>query len=200
MDRLAAGERASADETQRALEAAGTGVPLTDRQRRLVERAKREYDERIRREHYAAVPRKIYQQWAGNRHWHTLGKQLAAVGVTLTSPVDLAALVRALHDHLEAAGRATNDDAKTEWTEKLAAERYALVRLRRRRQESELVDVVDVVAILQTAGEQIRRGVERLEKQYGPEPARILYRAIDAAERAIGRRFDRREDGDAAEP
>ena len=149
----------------------------------------------------AEIPKKLYRQMAG-RPDKILNDQDALWGIPLRGPtVDLAAVVRWLHDFLGKNGRAlaraigddpdlVGDEADNPMLERLREEKWKLARLDRLQREQQLVAREDTHQIFGRAAERIRQAGELLQKQFGSDAAAILEEAIDDAMRLVDRAFE----------
>ena len=149
----------------------------------------------------AEIPKKLYRQMAG-RQDKILNDQDALWGIPLRGPtVDLAAVVRWLHDFLGKNGRAlaraigddpdlVGDEADNPMLERLREEKWKLARLDRLQREQQLVAREDTHQIFGRAAERIRQAGELLQKQFGSDAAAILEEAIDDAMRLVDRAFE----------
>ena len=143
-------------------------------------------EERLRWEHYRAVPQKHYREMSG-RQAKVLNEQASTHGIPCSGPViDLAAVVRAFHDFLAANAqrlRQVGEDpmagesspALERWRE----EKWKLAKLEREEREGRLLPA-DHVREMHTQLASILRGVgERLRVAHGNDAVELLDEGLD---------------------
>jgi hypothetical protein len=170
---------------------------LTRQERAALKRHEKEKDERLRWQHYRAIPQKHWREMSG-RQTKVINEQAARYGIPFGGAfIDLPGVVRALHDFLaENALKLAKDDddpllnaPSSPALERYREERAALARLDRLEREGQLLprdqareSLGRVAAILRGAGEVLQR-------QFGVAAVEILYEAIDDATREVSQSF-----------
>lgn len=191
---------------QNALAKKRAGHKLKRDELRAIERYQRDEDERARRRHYAEIPKKLWVQWSGRQH-KVLNDQAAAHGLPVSGEtIDLAAVVKWLHEFLAANQyKLLRDDAaEDDGTE--AGERLKNLRLK-----NELIEI-DLAAArgetmprtqvhdgLAAIAARLRAAGDQLQRRFGAEGLSIMHEALDDADRIVSRLFGT-EEQDTSEP
>lgn len=150
-------------------------------------------DERLRWQHYRACPKGHYREMSG-RATKILNEQAALYGVPLLGPtVNLAAVVKWLHDLLAKHGRrllqtvgedpmsGESSPALERWRE----EKWRLARLERQEREGHLIARDKVHEALMRLAHRLRQCGDQLQLRCGGEAHQILVEALDDFEREL---------------
>lgn len=162
---------------------------------RRIEKAREETD---RQHYYATCPKKDYLRMAG-RPTGSLHRQADLYGIPIRgSPIDLAAVIRWLHDflherhHVLAAVDAADpmsgppSPAFERWRE----EKYLLARLERQAREQSLLPRHEIHELLGRAAGLYRKLGERLQKRFGPDALEMLNETTDSFGQLVDRYFE----------
>ena len=168
------------------------GEKATPAEAAALRRYRQQTDEAARWQHYASIPKKHWVKLSGRQH-KILDEQASRYAMPILGPtIDLAAVVRWLHDFLARNAQKLRSDEEelllagnSNWAEKYRKERALLVRLERREREGQLVSRdLSHQAWTRVAGVLHRAG-ETLQRQYGPAALRILNQALEDASREV---------------
>lgn len=171
------------------------GQKPTAAERRALTRVKKATEEEARWQHYRTTPKRHYQAMSG-RQVKVLNEQARRYGIPCDgATVDLSAVVAWLHDFLAANARklSAEEGANAEELKKWKARRE---KLKFETESGQLVPRDDVHTGLAIVARHLRTAGEWLGKQYGREAQERLERALDNAEKALDRHFDRAYDDD----
>ncbi|MBN1458343.1 MAG: hypothetical protein JXA57_02320 [Armatimonadetes bacterium] len=161
---------------------------------RRIEKRKEEED---RWRHYSTVPKKHYLEMAG-RQARTVNEQAVTYNLPIGGrTIDLAALIRALHDFLARNARKLAEDdldplmagGSSQALEDYRRERAKIARLERLEREGRVVRVDEIRVGLQTISSHLRRAGEQIARQGHGEAHSILEEGLDASEEEIRARF-----------
>lgn len=187
-----AGQESDRALVERAIAKQKAGRRLTQREHWALRRFQKAHRERLLIEVVQAVPQKFYRAWAARQP-----KQLKELASRYGLPcdgktVDLPALIRAFHDLLaENAHRfAPKDSAGPGFTEaespalerKRAAE-ADIAEMKRDEMTGRLMATEDVRAIFTATARELRRGIRRLQRKFGPQAQQIMDNALENARR-----------------
>jgi hypothetical protein len=191
------GPRADLDLVKSAIAKKQLGRELSKSERRALVRYDAEQDERRGRRFIAAVPKKTYCEFAG-RQTKVLHEQADAYGIPLRgATIDLAAVIRWLHDFLAEHKYAlpaivSGEDGATSPRDKLTLEqievykrRVVLLEQKIAREEAMLIPRHEIHELLVQLAKVLRGAGERLHKQYGEQAASILDAALSDYESTI---------------
>lgn len=153
-------------------------------------------EEETRWKYYESIPQKHWVAMSG-RQWKVLNEQAVRYELPFNGAViSLPKVVKAWHDFLaknkvKLARDETvvMDGPNSPALERYREERALTARLTRLEREGQLVDRDQVRQSMQKSAAVIREAGERLQKQFGPLAAQILYEAIDDAEAEVERAF-----------
>lgn len=181
-----------------ALERQKRGEKPTREESAALRRAQAARTAELQREHYAAIPKKLWRQWSGRQH-KVLDEQAARYGLPIAGPtIDLAAVARWLHEFLAANARklAGSDDADFAGATSPALERKRLADAKRSElaYERELglwVRLADLHATLARLLPILRTAGDALLRQFGAAAQQVLNDALDNCERETGRLLER---------
>ena len=179
------------------------GQELTRSERAALKRHEKEKEERLRWQHYAAIPQKHWRQMSG-RQTKVINEQAARYGIPFGgAKIDLAAVVRALHDFLaeNATKLARDEDELMQGSVSPALERYreeraAIARLDRLEREGQLLPRDATREMLGRIAGILRGAGDTLQRQFGNAATEILHEALDDAQREIDRAFASNTDAD----
>jgi len=151
---------------------------------RRVERAR---DEQLRAEHYATVPKKWWVENSG-RQYKTLNENAARYGLPVGGrTIDLAEVVRWLHDHLSHWGpKLLEPDATPSNLDAIREEDLKTKRLKNEVLAGGLIPVDEIRRGMKGFAGHIRKAGEILRRRdqlTGDEAAEILNNAMDDAKR-----------------
>jgi hypothetical protein len=174
----------------RALEKKRTGKRASIDETRALRRFEKAAEEQKRWEHYGSIPKKHWQEMSG-RQPKVLNEQASRYGIPLRGKsIDLSAVAAWVHDFLAANAAKLNsdDDTTGEELKKWKAKREKL------KYETEIGNLVprdEVHAGLAIVARHLRTAGEWLGKHAGREAQERLERALDNAQAALDRHFDR---------
>jgi hypothetical protein len=165
------------------------GQKLKQTEQRALDRYQRDEAERARDRAYGAIPKKLWVQWSG-RHHRVLLDQAATHGLPVGGEtIDLAAVVRWLHDFLADNTHKLRKDQASEEDGTEAGERLRNLRLKNAMLTEELAEVrretlarADVRDRLGRIAARLRVAGERLEREHGEAAYFILTEAIEDLE------------------
>lgn len=150
-------------------------------------RVERTRDERARAEHYAAIPKRLWVEWSG-RQYKTLNELAARYGLPVGGrTIDLAAVVRWLHDQLSRWGpRLLEEDAPPSPLDAIREEELKTKRIKNELLAGNLVPIGEVRRGMKGFAGHIRKAGEILRRRdtlSGDEAAEILNNAMTDARR-----------------
>lgn len=188
---------------QAALAKKRAGKKLSRDEQRAIERYQRDEEARAAKRAYSAIPKKLWVAWSGRQH-KVLDLQAQTWGLPVSGEtIDLAAVVRWLHDFLaDNAHKLRKDDAaESDGTE--AGERIRNLRLKNEKLEEELAAIRRASLpreathqLLASFAARLRSAGEQLERRCGVDALTIFTEALDDGERLIERAFTDREGQD----
>lgn len=191
-------ENANPEVLKRAVQkvVAGKQDELTGEERDVLRRHEKAKEERLRWQYYGAIPQKHWRQMSG-RQAKVINEQAVRYGIPFGgATIDLAAVVKALHDFLaDNKHKLARDDDDmmlgpgSPALERYREERAMLARIVRLEREGELLPRDLVRQSLGKTAAIIRLAGETLQKQFGEAAAEVLYEAIGDAEAEIERFF-----------
>ncbi len=170
---------------KKALQKLRLGEKLTEREARAVRVAERKEKEKLRAEHYGAVPIGLIVEWTGNTHSQLKSKARAHGLPFAKGPVSLPDFFKALAAFLEKAGHrlSTADErlADIRYRREVASTRK--VELEVLREEGQWIPREYVEKGLAVLVEHLRNAAVVLNQQYGDDGYEVLARAINEIER-----------------
>lgn len=175
----------------RALEKKRAGQKPNTEEGRALRRFEKAAEEQKRWEHYGSIPKRHWQEMSG-RQPKVLNEQSTRYGIPLRGrTIDLSSVAAWLHDFLAANSRklATDDDDTT--GEELKLWKAKRERLKYETEVGELIPRELFHAGMVLLARTMRTAGEKLGKHYGHEAQDILERALDNAQTALDRHFDR---------
>lgn len=190
---------------QSALAKKRAGHKLKRDELRAIERYQRDEDERASRRHYGAIPKKLWCEWSG-RHRRVLLDQAETYGLPVSGEtIDLAAVVKWLHEFLAANTQKLRKDDAAEDDGTEAGERLKNLRLKNELIEIELAAArgetmprehvhdgfAAIAARLRAAGDQLQR-------RFGAEALSIMHEALDDNEQAVERMFGEQQEPESS--
>ena len=173
------------------------GKRLTKAEKAELKRFEKDREEKLRWEYYQSIPKKHWRQMSG-RQTKVINEQAGRYGLPFGGPtIDLAEVVRALHDFLakHAQKLAQDDDQMMRGGSSPALERYReeralLARLDRLERQRELIAVQEMRGMLDRFAGVLRRSGETLERRFGPDAMQIYIDAINDGERIAHEYFE----------
>jgi hypothetical protein len=192
---ISASDKLDQELARSALEKQRAGQRPDHREQAALRRIERKREEDLRWQYYETIPQKHYVAMSG-RQWKVLAEQAERHGLPITGRVlSLPRILRAFHDFLAAHKRALaasqgQDDPMMGGDESPALERYRGVRadqeeLKLAAMRRELLPRQEIVAHLQRGQGIVRQAVEALQRQFGPEAAKLMNDAFEEAQRAL---------------
>ncbi|MGA2032319.1 MAG: hypothetical protein ABSG68_08700 [Thermoguttaceae bacterium] len=161
-------------------------------------RVQAQREDALRRQHFAAIRKREWREWSG-RQDKILNEQATRYGLPIGgATIDLAAVVRWLHDFLARNARrlagAEVDDAECPANSSPALERKRLADARRAelRYECEVRSWMprhEIHAAHAAVASILRRAGESLLREFGAAAQKTLNDALDDCQREIDRRF-----------
>jgi hypothetical protein len=192
----------SPDDAHRLLRSAidkrARGERLTREESRALDRAKKEQDDRLRDQHYAAVPKRCWAKWSG-RQQKVLNEQAARYGIPIAgATISLPAVALWLHEFLATHARrlagVDADDPLLAGASSPALERYRLARAKREelgyeRDLGAWLPRTEVHEGLELFAAILRPAIETLQRQFGPAAHALVDDALTEAIHAFHRHF-----------
>jgi hypothetical protein len=178
-----------------ALEKQRAGQRPDSREQAALKRFEQRREEDLRWQYYESVPQKHYAAMSG-RQWKVLAEQAQRHGLPITGKtLSLPRIIRAFHDFLAAnkhrlASTAAGEDPLMQGEGSPALERYRTVRadqeeLKLAEMRRELLPRREIHQYLQRGQGIVRQAVETLQRQYGPDAAKLMNDAFIEAQRVL---------------
>lgn len=189
-----AGARVDKDLVARAYRKLMDRKELTKLERDAVKRHEKQKEERLRWEYYGSIPQKHWREMSG-RQTKVINEQALRYEIPFGGrTIDLAAVVRGLHDFLADNARklARDTDEMLQGGSSPALERYReeralLARLDRLERERRLLPRDEVREALGRIAAILRGAGDTLQRQFGTAAVEIMYEALDDAQGEIDR-------------
>lgn len=198
-----AGSRVDSDLVARAYRKFMDQKELTRQEREALKRHEKKKEERLRWEYYRSIPQKHWREMSG-RQTKVINEQAWRYNIPFGGrTIDLAAVVRSLHDFLADNARklARDTDVLLEGGSSPALERYReeralLARLDRLERQRRLLPRDELRESLGRIAAILRGAGDALQQQFGAAAVEILYEALDDAQGEIDRTLSDAKESD----
>ena len=153
-------------------------------------------EETLRRHHLQTVPKGDYVKMSG-RQQKVIDTQAVRWGMPVAGPtVNIYQLVLWLHEWFGENGRAVArvSDPKPDKPEsEIEALKVERMRFDLERARGDWVPREDVLEGFAVIAEHVRRGIETLQKTFGPSAHETMVESLDAAMREVAKRFEKEQ-------